>query len=35
VFESLTDIHLLKPGKWDAYGFDPAVRTLARRLLVP
>ncbi|HEX4786979.1 MAG TPA: BTAD domain-containing putative transcriptional regulator [Actinospica sp.] len=34
VFESLTDIHLLKPGKWGAYGFDPAVRSLARRLTV-
>jgi DNA-binding SARP family transcriptional activator len=32
VFESLTDIHLLRPGKWDSYGFDPTVRTLARQL---
>ena len=30
VCESLADIHLLRPGVWGTYGFDPAVRELAR-----
>ena len=31
-FEHLADLHLLRPGAWDAYGLEPAVRTLMRQL---
>ncbi|WP_194916945.1 AfsR/SARP family transcriptional regulator [Catenulispora rubra] len=35
LFESLADAHLLKPGAWGSYAYDPMVRQFARTVAPP
>jgi DNA-binding SARP family transcriptional activator len=30
LFESLADVHLVRPGKWGSYGYDPVIKLFAR-----